>query len=75
MGYSNRYWTCPFFTWDEKLKVHCEGGLVKFPDRKTLTGYADRHCSSENGWKNCSVARAMLEYYERKEAEHGGEKP
>ena len=33
MGYSNKTFACPFFKWDERLCVHCEGGRVTFPDK------------------------------------------
>ena len=67
MGYSNRIWTCPFFTWDERQAVHCEGGRVVFQDREAIQEYAERHCASLNGWKDCSIACSLLRYYERKE--------
>lgn len=54
-GYSHKKWACPFFTWDEKFKVHCEGGCMKFRDRK------------EAGWKDCTVAQSVENYYERTE--------
>lgn len=66
MGYSNRRWTCPFYTWDEKQKIHCEGGCMKFPDQATLRRYADRYCASTTGWRDCTVAAGLLEYYDRK---------
>ncbi len=67
MGWSNRTWTCPFFKWDERLCVHCEGGRMVFPDWKAATEYADRYCAAQSGWKACSVAASLLRYYERKE--------
>ena len=44
MGYSNKTFACPFFTWDERLAVHCEGGRVTFPDKEAaLHGTAARN--------------------------------
>lgn len=45
--------------------IHCEGGRMEFPDRKAAVEYADRYCASQNGWKECSVAASLLQYYER----------
>lgn len=64
MGYSNKTFICPFFKWDERLGVHCEGGKVVFPDRAAAEDYIDRHCGA-GGWRNCSVASSLLRYYER----------
>ena len=36
-GYSHKTWACPFFRWDERLCVRCEGGCMSFPDRKSCT--------------------------------------
>lgn len=67
-GYSSKTWTCPFLKWDERLKVHCEGGCcVAFCDREAYTEYTDRYCASLQGWKDCSVAASLLRYYERTE--------
>ena len=42
-GYSHKTWACPFFHWDERLCVRCEGGCMSFPDREALAEYADRY--------------------------------
>lgn len=66
MGYSNKTFACPFFMWDEKLKIHCEGGCrVAFLDRVGASEYIDCHCGDVNGWESCSIARSLLRYYER----------
>ena len=67
MGYSNKTFTCPFFKWDERLCVHCEGGRPSFPDRKAAQEYIDRYCGGLDGWKDCSIAQNLLRYYERTE--------
>lgn len=69
-GYSNRKWICPFFAWDERGKVHCEcGNCISFPDREAYVAYTDQYCASLPGWQKCSVASALLAYYERMDAE------
>lgn len=64
-GYSNKTWTCPFFTWDERLAVHCEGGHIIFRDREEAVEYINRHCGCMDGWKDCTLARSKLRFYER----------
>lgn len=64
-GYSSRIWECPFFKWDEKRKVHCEGGKVALPG-KEQTEYIEQYCASEQGWRECPLAKALEKYYERK---------
>lgn len=66
MGYTNKTFACPFFLWDEKLKIHCEGGCrVVFRDRTGAMEYIDLHCGDVKGWEDCSVAKSLLRYYDR----------
>lgn len=65
MGYSSKTFECPFFKWDERLRVHCEGGCASFRDRAAAQEYINRHCASVNGWKSCSLACSLVRYYER----------
>ena len=67
-GYSNRAWACPFFVWDDKQKIHCEGGTVKFRDPQELGDYADQFCANVDGWDRCSVAACLMRRYESEEA-------
>lgn len=71
-GYSNRIWTCPYFRWDKRLEVHCEGGVISMPDRASYRAFVDRCCSSERGWQSCPISIAMTEYYDRTGAEAPG---
>ena len=68
-GYSHKSWSCPFFVWDERLAVHCEGGRLRFPDWEAAGEFTNRFCAGGMGWKNCSVARNLLLYYEREQEE------
>ena len=45
MGYSNRTFYCPFFRWDERTRVHCEGGKISFPDPEAALIYIAGHCA------------------------------
>ena len=65
-GYSGRRFQCPFFKWDERKKVHCEGGVVALPVPE-LRRYMDRYCASLEDWEKCSFAGTLLEFYERDE--------
>ena len=67
MGYRNITWACPFFTWDEKLAIHCEAGVVRCPDGRAVNEYTDRNCASVEGWEKCTLADMLLQFYERQE--------
>ena len=71
-GYSHITWTCPFFTWDEKTTIHCEGGKIRFPDAQAKREYAKAYCARDGTWQECSVAAALMHYYDRKEDSHEG---
>lgn len=67
-GYTHKSWACPFFSWDERLCVHCEcGSRVRFYDQQEAGAYQDRYCASVNGWKDCTVAASLLQYYDRED--------
>lgn len=65
MKNTSKTFLCPFYTWDEKTKVHCEGGRMSFKDRESAKEYIDRYCAGD--WRRCTVAAALLRYYERTE--------
>lgn len=67
MGYSNKTWACPFFKWDERQSVHCEGGRISFPDQQAAGEYTGKFCADLNGWERCPIAATLLRYYERTE--------
>lgn len=64
-SYYHRRWECPFYAWDEKLAVHCEGGVIRLPDKQAMTDYIGRYCCGD--WRRCHIARTVSAYYERKE--------
>jgi hypothetical protein len=76
MDYWHKAWVCPYFRWDEKLKMGCECGRLVFPDRKSAVTYMEKFCADEDhGWKGCSIAKMTNDYYERIEAnEQSGKK-
>lgn len=64
MDYWHKAWTCPYFVWDEKLKIGCECGKLTFPDKKSAVDYMNCYCAS-HGWQKCTIAASTTEYYER----------
>lgn len=70
-GYSSMAWQCPFFVWDEKQKIHCEGGTLKFCKGREKSRYAHQYCANFSEWKMCTLSQFLLEKYEREEREHG----
>lgn len=60
---------CPFYRWEEKRCVHCEGGTVQLPDKAAQDAYINRFCSSNPAWQNCPIAEELLNYYERNETQ------
>lgn len=67
-------YACPFWKWENGLSMSCECCRMDFPDKDTKSDYAQQYCASVEGWKNCSVARALNEFYE-KSGEENGTKP
>lgn len=64
--YSSRIFECPFFRWDRKGEVHCEGGVVSLPPKELLE-YMNKYCGSIRGYHDCPIAMALFDYYERME--------
>ena len=62
-----RAYCCPFFRWEEKLKTHCEGGMLSFPDAEAKAEYVKKYCADHPGWQGCTVAQNVNDFYERKE--------
>ncbi len=57
---------CPFWKWDEKNTVYCEAGKVSLPDRQSSREFVGMYCACLTNWKSCTLAKALLLYYERK---------
>lgn len=58
---------CPFYSWEEKHKVHCEGGVMNFLDAEAMREYISQYCAQNPGWKKCTVAQNLQNTYERVE--------
>lgn len=56
---------CPFYTYNEKNKVHCEGAVtVSFRKKPEEDAYIEAYCTSVTGWERCSIAKAKVMEYE-----------
>jgi hypothetical protein len=60
-----RAYQCPFFSWEEDhCKLHCEGAVLKFTAPVAMDNYIDAFCADNPGWKNCTVAKNIMNAYE-----------
>jgi len=67
--YYRFYWMCPYYRANEKKTVRCEGGRIALPGAAAAEEYFRTYCSDLNGWRRCTVARAITRHYEGMEEE------
>ena len=65
---------CPFWGSDlldkkGEKKISCEHGMLIFYDRNAIEEYMNKYCSCLDGWKKCTLAASLNNYYDRKEKE------
>ena len=65
-SYYHWVFTCPYYGWDSKCSVHCEGGNMQFPDAEAAKEYLLTYCTAVPGWRRCTVAQAITRHYEKK---------
>lgn len=65
MDYWRKAWACPFFKWDDAMKLGCDGGVMRFPDRQAAVEFMDNYCANVPGFMGCSIEKALEEHYER----------
>lgn len=63
-NYYRDYWTCPFFGTSTRCGCRCEGGSLELPTSTAARAYHAEFCANVNGWRRCTVARALLRHYE-----------
>ena len=63
--YQNMVFACPYYGWETKCDVHCEGGRIALPDAAAARDYFRTYCCDVSGWRRCTVARAITRHYER----------
>ena len=62
------YWTCPYYRAVKNGRMYCEGGSIAMPD-DAADEYFRTYCNDLNGWRRCTVARAVTRHYEARAAE------
>lgn len=68
-SYFPKLFICPYYKWDERLCVHCEGGKISFPDTQSANAYKESFCASSGGWEKCTVSLNLTKYYDRTQGE------
>lgn len=63
-----RYWCCPYWKYERKLKFICEAGTIHFFDRKAWSDYVERYCCDRNNWEKCTLAQSLNREYERRKS-------
>jgi len=58
-------WACPFWKWEDGLKVYCSGGRIDFPNAEAREDYIYRYCAYVPGWEDCTLAANLIRDYER----------
>ena len=60
-------YVCPFWKWEKGCAVSCESCRMNFPDDGAKREYIERYCASLEGWRRCSIAANLVDFYERTE--------
>ena len=67
LGYYRQLdFACPYYGWESKSAVHCDGGNVKLPNGAAAEEYFLTYCANVPGWRRCTVARAITRHLEKK---------
>ena len=70
-GYWHMYVICPYFAWENKTAIGCEGKTVhRFPKGRMCRSYQEKYCAGN--WQECTYAKVMNEYYEQEQGEKDG---
>ena len=65
-GYRGGYFVCPFYSRTTKTISTARAGRSKCR-KEALDDYMARYCANSTAWRSCTIARALLLNYERKE--------
>lgn len=64
---------CPFFKGEpKKLKLRCEIGNLKFPDKQARRFLVYGYCAHPTNYTECTFYKLLMDYYDRKESEENG---
>ena len=55
-----------YYSHNGELKISCECGNLKFPDKEEYNRFVTTYCGSMQGWERCTLAKERLSYYDRK---------
>ena len=63
--------SCPFYLWERRYPdgsadLKCEACRLTFPDRESRREMVYALCAHPEGWKRCTLARALEGSYERR---------
>ena len=61
---------CPFYMKDALGRLYCEGASIKCPDLKAKRDLLDEFCTDEKNYKNCTLCKMLMRYYDRKESDN-----
>ena len=66
------YWhynfACPFYDFDTRERIGCEGGIVvEMPDRRDLKQIMREYCCDVNRWEECPIAKIIVKKYEQED--------
>ena len=57
---------CPFFKREDRLKLNCGGGILKFPDARARNDYIKNYCAHHLNWSKCTIAQNLMRAYDRR---------
>ena len=63
MEYWHKLFECPFYKWNEKRTIGCEGGRITIESKVAFLEFME---TCETKWKSCPIARALMNDAERK---------
>lgn len=58
----SKYPLCPFYQFEDKRQLFCEGTTIEFPDRVERGTWMQRHCCSWD-FKICNFYRKVMKKY------------
>lgn len=69
-----KVYCCPFWRWEDKNMIRCEGGRANFQSAEHRELFINTYCASVRGWENCSIAKVLNEMYEKRGISNGKSK-
>lgn len=63
MEYWHKPFECPFYLWNEKRTIGCEGGKIHIESKLAFMEFME---TCETKWKSCPIAQALINDEERK---------